>query len=46
LALVNRGGASADDIVRLAREIRGGVEEKFGIRLIAEPVFVGFDEEF
>lgn len=46
LALVNRGGASADDIVLLARGIRSGVEEKFGIRLIAEPVFVGFEEEF
>lgn len=46
LALVNRGGAKASDIVRLAREIRKGVEDKFGIRLIPEPVFVGFDEEF
>jgi UDP-N-acetylmuramate dehydrogenase len=46
LALVNRGGAAADDIVRLAREIRSGVEDKFGIRLSAEPVFVGFEEEF
>ena len=23
-----------------------GVEEKFGVRLVPEPVFVGFDEEF
>lgn len=46
LALVNRGGAKAADIVRLAREIRRGVEDAFGIRLIPEPVFVGFDEEF
>jgi UDP-N-acetylmuramate dehydrogenase len=42
LALVNRGGARAADIVRLAREIRRGVEDKFGIRLVPEPVFVGF----
>ena len=46
LALVNRGGANAADIVRLAREIRRGVEDSFGIRLVPEPVFVGFDEEF
>ncbi len=46
LALTNRGAASAADIVRLAREIRSGVEVKFGLRLIPEPVFVGFDEEF
>lgn len=46
LALINRGGAKAADVVRLAREIRRGVEDKFGLRLIPEPVFVGFDEEF
>ena len=46
LALINRGGAKAADILRLAREIRRGVEDNFGIRLIPEPVFVGFDEEF
>lgn len=46
LALVNRGGATAAELVRLAREIRRGVEERFGVRLVPEPVFVGFDEEF
>ena len=46
LALVNRGGAKAADIVLLAREIRRGVEDAFGVRLVPEPVFVGFDEEF
>jgi UDP-N-acetylenolpyruvoylglucosamine reductase len=46
LALVNRGGARAADIVRLAREMRRGVEDKFGIRLVPEPVFVGFREAF
>lgn len=46
LALVNRGGAKASDIVHLAREIRKGVEDAFGVRLVPEPVFVGFDEEF
>lgn len=46
LALVNRGGATAADIVRVAREIRRGVQDTFGVRLVPEPVFVGFDEEF
>jgi UDP-N-acetylmuramate dehydrogenase len=46
LALVNRGGAQAADIVHLAREIRRGVDDKFGMKLIPEPVFVGFTEEF
>jgi UDP-N-acetylmuramate dehydrogenase len=46
LALVNRGGANAADIVRLAREIRRRVEDKFGVRLVPEPVFVGFKEDF
>jgi UDP-N-acetylmuramate dehydrogenase len=46
LALINRGGAQAADVVRLAREIRRGVEDKFGLMLVPEPVFVGFDEEF
>ena len=42
LAIVNRGGASAADIVALKDEIQSGVREKFGIELQPEPVFVGF----
>ena len=41
LALTNRGGATAADLLRLAREIRAGVAEKFGIELVPEPVLVG-----
>ena len=41
LALTNRGGAAADDLVALAREVRDGVEQRFGIRLVNEPVLVG-----
>jgi UDP-N-acetylmuramate dehydrogenase len=41
LALVNRGGASAAELVALAREIAGGVRERFGVALVPEPVFVG-----
>ncbi|SDD32783.1 UDP-N-acetylmuramate dehydrogenase [Nocardioides lianchengensis] len=41
LALTNRGSASADDLLALAREVRDGVEARFGIRLVNEPVLVG-----
>jgi UDP-N-acetylmuramate dehydrogenase len=41
LALTNRGGASADDVLALARTVRDGVRDVFGITLIPEPVLVG-----
>jgi len=41
LALTNRGGARAADIVALAREVRDGVATRFGITLVPEPIFVG-----
>ena len=41
LALTNRGGATTADLLALAREIRDGVERRFGIRLVNEPVLVG-----
>ena len=41
LALTNRGEAHADDVVRLAREIRDGVLTRFGVTLEPEPVLVG-----
>jgi len=43
LALTNRGGATADDLLALAREVRDGVEQRFGIRLVNEPVLVGVE---
>lgn len=45
LALVNRGGATAGEILALAAEIRSRVGEVFGIELIPEPVFVGFESD-
>ena len=42
LALVNRGGATASEMLALAAEIRAAVEKKFGVVLQPEPVFVGF----
>jgi UDP-N-acetylmuramate dehydrogenase len=41
LALTNRGEATTADLLALAREVRDGVEERFGIRLVNEPVLVG-----
>ena len=41
LALTNRGTATAADIVALARIIRDGVREAFGVELVPEPVWVG-----
>lgn len=41
LALTNRGGASADEVLELARTVRAGVADRFGIILDAEPVLVG-----
>ena len=40
LALSNAGGATAADIVELARAIRDRVEQRFGVRLEAEPTLV------
>ena len=41
LALTNRGGATADDVITLAREVRDGVRDAFGVELRPEPVWVG-----
>jgi UDP-N-acetylmuramate dehydrogenase len=41
LAVTNRGGATASDILDLAREIRDGVHDAFGVTLVNEPVLVG-----
>ncbi len=41
LALTNRGGGTAAELVALARSIAAGVEEAFGVVLVPEPVFVG-----
>jgi UDP-N-acetylmuramate dehydrogenase len=42
LALVNRGGARAADLLDLMKEIQTNVQERFHICLEPEPVFVGF----
>ncbi len=41
LALTNRGGATTEDLLALAREVVAGVHEAFGVTLVNEPVTVG-----
>ena len=41
LAVTNRGGATTADLLRLAAHVRDGVADRFGIRLVPEPVLVG-----
>ncbi|WP_309124405.1 UDP-N-acetylmuramate dehydrogenase [Arthrobacter sp.] len=40
LAVTNRGGASASDLLAVARLVRDGVEQSFGIRLEPEPLLI------
>ncbi len=42
LAIINKGGATADEVIGLMTAIRDAVKEKFGIDLHPEPVLVGF----
>jgi UDP-N-acetylmuramate dehydrogenase len=42
LAIVNRGGATAAEVLALKEQIQQRVEEIWGIRLEPEPVLVGF----
>jgi UDP-N-acetylmuramate dehydrogenase len=45
LALVNRGGATAADVLRLARAVKRAVGDRFDVWLRPEPIFVGFDAD-
>ena len=42
LALTNRGQAGSQDVAKLAKTVQDGVEHTFGVRLVPEPVVVGF----
>ena len=42
LAIVNRGGAKAADLIALKEQIQTSVEQTWGIKLDPEPVMVGF----
>jgi UDP-N-acetylmuramate dehydrogenase len=43
LALVNRGGATAADILRLKEYVQQRVLDRFGVELHPEPVMLGFE---
>jgi UDP-N-acetylmuramate dehydrogenase len=45
LAIVNRGGATARQVVDFARRVRDRVRDRFGVLLRPEPVFVNLDFE-
>jgi UDP-N-acetylmuramate dehydrogenase len=42
LAITNRGGASAKEIVELARFIQTQVSNRYGVNLVPEPNLIGF----
>lgn len=42
LALINCGGASANEIIALKNDMQTAVKERFEIELQPEPIFVGF----
>jgi len=41
LALTHRGDGTSGQLLSLAREVRDGVRERFGVEIIPEPVVVG-----
>ena len=45
LALVNRGGASASQLLAFAGKVRRAVRAEFGVDLSVEPVLVGFSSD-
>ncbi|MDO8793518.1 MAG: UDP-N-acetylmuramate dehydrogenase [Vicinamibacterales bacterium] len=45
LAIINRGGATSDEIVDLAVSLKRRVVERFGVWLTPEPVFAGFGDD-
>jgi UDP-N-acetylmuramate dehydrogenase len=45
LAIVNRGGATARDVVALARRIQQQVVDRFEVWLGPEPTFIGFGDD-
>ena len=45
LALINKGGARAADVLRFAGDVQSLVEDRFGVRLATEPVFAGFSDD-
>jgi UDP-N-acetylmuramate dehydrogenase len=44
LAIINRGGGTAIEVLELAEEIKAQVGGVFGVNLSPEPIFIGFEE--
>jgi UDP-N-acetylmuramate dehydrogenase len=42
LAVINRGGGTAAEVVELVRMIQAKVRETFGVEIHPEPNFIGF----
>ena len=42
LAVINRGGGTAREVLELVRMIQAGVREAFGVEIQPEPNFIGF----
>jgi UDP-N-acetylmuramate dehydrogenase len=42
LAVINRGGGTAAEVLELVKLVQDGVREKFGIEILPEPNLVGF----
>lgn len=42
LAITNRGEATAEDVIQLARYIQVNVSNRFGVNLVPEPNLIGF----
>ena len=42
LAIINRGGGTAREVVELVQMIQAAVREKFGVEIHPEPNFIGF----
>ncbi|MCY7347026.1 MAG: UDP-N-acetylmuramate dehydrogenase [Pyrinomonadaceae bacterium] len=42
LAIINRGGATAQDVIGLKNFIQAKVQQRFAVELQPEPIFVGF----
>ena len=45
LVLLNQGGATAEDVIALARHVRQTVREKTGVALANEPELIGFSKQ-
>ena len=44
LAIINRGGGAAREVIGLKEQIQSGVLDRFGVTLTPEPIFVGLEE--